>query len=69
MIHWEDIIKERGYKSIKAMLETLYIQEGKSLVEIGVLLAISPPSVGNQLRKLKITLKSRGGANNVKVKK
>ena len=63
MIDWRALTKSEGFMSEKAMFTKLY--QTLSTSEIARRLSIDPTTVKNRMRKWSVTLRSRGGRNNI----
>lgn len=69
MIHWQDEAKRFGFSSARDLLEEWYSKQKLSTLAIARRLEVSPPTVLKALRKYKIKVRSRGGANHSRWRK
>ena len=61
---WEALSHRLGYSDERAMFLDLYEHQGISVIDLGERLGFTRGTIARRLGQLKITKRSRGGANN-----
>lgn len=59
-VPWKKFAEEKGFKTVKEMLHTLYIKQGFSLVEMGTLFNCSAVAVRAQMIKRGVPCRRAG---------
>lgn len=65
-IDWKGIIDTLGHKTIKEMLDEMYNTQKMSTTKMGRKIGVSGPTILYMLKEQGISVRSRGGANNVR---